>query len=780
MDAAIEMNWRMFEGAECGKNPDAVLKNSWFLGKHRMENTKQIKILTVALAACLLAGFCNAAEVTVGPYVHFYERGKVTVFWKTDTAVASIIDYGARHSLSDPPDLSLQVQDAAAKTDHQLDVPIKPESLYNYRITAGAQQDSTYEFYSAFDYGPDPFPGGDNPYPPDALTPLYAQAAQYIADQLQFTKGYCIDYGCGQGRLAYELAKRTDLKIIGFEADPAKVAAARNALHQADIYGTRVTVIQADLSNLDCTDYSANLIVSDKMIADGICSGTAAEMFRILRPAGGMAILGQPPSCPSPLSEATLDAWLGAYGNAVTNAGSVWAIINRPALAGAGEWTHNWANPAATTCSEDTVVAYPAKMAWYGQPGPRYIVDRHHRPGCSLYKDGRLVVPGLHRVMAVDAYNGARLWDLSVPNSVRVGVMKDAGWVALASDYTYVAAWDDCVGLNPDTGQPTLFFAAPQEISGQTLDWGYLATDGDQLFGSAQKENASRIGHDLRISESEWGFIYQIYKDNQAIVTSRYLFCFDRDDDSSTPWIYKQGGSANSAIINPTICISDDAVYFIESRNSSAYNDADGRVTLATLFNGNNEYLVKLNRTNGNVIWARQFNFSFANVAWLHYADNKVFATGSWGTSPNWTYGVYAFGAGDGYLEPAWTTNPQTFPDDNMGDDFHGGQDKHPAIVGNSIYWQRDHKFNLQTGATQSGFSLGQSGCGTMSTTANYAFTRSAMTALTGGGGNLCSEIRDGCYINTIGAGGMALVPESSSGCVCYYPMQASMGFIPN
>ncbi len=736
-------------------------------------------ILTVVLFAGFLVGVCHAAEVTVGPYVHFYERGKVTVFWKTDTAVASIIDYGMRHALSDPADLTQHhVEDAAAKTDHALEITIRPETLYNYRITAGGSLDSTYEFYSAFDYGVDPFPGGADPYTPDALTPLYAEAAQYIADQLQFSKGYCIDYGCGDGRLAYELAKRTDLKIIGFESDPVKVAAARNALHQADIYGTRVTIIQADLSNLDCTDYSANLIVSGRMIADGACSGSAAEMFRILRPDGGVAILGQPAGCPSPLSEATLDGWLGAYGNAVTSAGAVWATINRAALAGAGEWTHNWGNIAATTCSEDTAVTAPVKMAWYGQPGPRYIVDRHHRPGCSLYKDGRLVVPGLHRVMAVDAYNGARLWDLSVPNSVRVGVMKDAGWVALASDYTYVAAWDDCVGLNSDTGEPTLFFAAPQEISGETLDWGYLATDGDQLFGTAQKEDASRIGHSLDLGVNGW--ISQVYHDGQTIITSRYLFCFDRDDDSSTPWVYKQGSTANSAIINPTICISDDAVYFIESRNASAYNDADGRVTLATLFSGSNEYLVKLNRTNGNVIWARQFDFPFQHVAWLQYADNKVFATGTWTTA--WTYGVYAFGAGDGYLEPAWTTNPRTF-NAAMSDGYHGGQDKHPAIVGNSIYWQPGYKYSVQTGAVQSGFSLGQSGCGTMSTTANYAFNRGGspyMTGLAGGSWNLCGETRVGCYINTIGAGGMVLVPESGSGCSCYYVMQASMGFLPN
>jgi len=739
-----------------------------------MKEAKLKKFLILATGWTILCGACFGAEVTVGPYVHFYERGEVAIFWKTDTATASTVDYGIK------PDMSLRVEESTAKTDHELVVPVKPVTLYNYRIMIGSTAEAEGEFYTAFDYGPEPFPAGPSPYPTDSLTPLYAQAADYIAAQLQFSKGYCIDYGCGEGRLAYELAKRTDLKIIGFEDDPVKVAAARNALHDADIYGARVTVMQADLSSLDCSDYSANLIVSDRMIASGTCPGTASEMFRVLRPDGGLAMLGQPPDCPSALSEGTLDNWLGAYGDAVASSNGVWTKIERGALPGAGEWSHNWANPAATTCSDDTDVAYPVKMLWYGQPGPRYIIDRHHRPGCSLYKKGHLVVPGLHRVMAVDAYNGSRLWDLAVGNSGRVGVLKDAGWVALASDYVYAAASDDCVGLDAETGRPTLFFAAPQPISGETLDWGYLATEGDQLIGSGQKAGASRIGHSFDLGAG--GHISQVYHDNQTIICSRYLFGLDRDDDSAAPvWVYKRGSGAASAIPNPAICVTSDAVYFIESRNSSAYNDSDGRVTLGALFSGNNEYLVKVSRSDGSVVWAKQFNFPFQHVVWLQYADGKVFASGTWGTA--WTYGVYAFKASDGSLDPAWSTNPRTF-NAAMSDGYHGGQDKHPAIVGNSIYWQPNFRFNVQTGSSQSwSGGTSQSNCGTMATSANYAFNRGGgnprMSSLSGGGWTLCSETRVGCYINIVPAGGLVLVPESGSGCVCSYSMQASMAFMP-
>jgi SAM-dependent methyltransferase len=727
--------------------------------------------------ACLLA-ICSAAKaasVVVGPYVHFYNRGEVTVFWKTDAPVASIIDYGMK------PDLSQRVEDPTPKTDHELAIPVRPATVYTYRIDAGGTTTATYEFYSAFDYGPDPFPAGPSPYPPDSLTALYEQAAQYIADQLQFAKGYCIVYGCGEGRLAYEIAKRTDLKIIGFEEQAGKVAAARAALHQADVYGSRITVLQASLSALPCSDFSANLVVSETAIAQGTCPGTAAEMFRILRPAGGVAILGQPPGCPNPLSRTALENWLNAGGLTYTiteDTNGLWAHVNRAPLSGAGEWSHPWANPAATTCSEDTAIAYPVQMLWFGEPGPRYIIDRHHRPGCSLYKDGHLVVPGLHRVMAMDAYNGARLWDVAVPSSGRVGVMKDAGWVVLASDYAYLAASDDCVGLDAHTGRPTLFFQASQQIPGQTCDWGYLATDGDLLFGSGQKAGASRIGHSFDLGAD--GYISQVYHDNQPIVTSRYLFCFDRHNTTAPLWVYKYDSGANSVIINPAICVSNDAVYFVESRNPAAVSDIDGRVTLSVLLDSNYEYLVKLNRNTGAIVWQQQVNLPFQHVIWLHYADNKVLATGTSGGSP-WSHSIYAFRVSDGALDPAWTTNPVTFTA-AMSDDYHGGQDKHPAIVGSSIYWQPSYKYNLTTGALQSWGGVGQGGCGTINTSANYAFNRSGnpgMHSLSGGSWGLCSETRVGCYINIVPAGGLVLVPESGSGCTCGYPLQASMAFQP-
>jgi len=38
---------------------------------------------------------------------------------------------------------------------------------------------------------------------------------------------------------------------------------------------------------------------------------------------------------------------------------------------------------------------------------------------------------------------------------------------------------------------------------------------------------------------------------------------------------------------------------------------------------------------------------------------------------------------------------------------------------------------------------------------------------------------RPGCWINIIPAGGLVLIPESSSGCTCGYALQSSMAYAP-
>jgi len=240
----------------------------------------------------------------------------------------------------------------------------------------------------------------DAPYREDTLAPMYAKAADAIVAQTGSDKGFCLVLGSERGRLAYELAKRTGLRIVGIDPDPSNVAAARRALDAAGMYG-RVTFEQGPLDKLMYSDYFANLIVSDTVLMSGKPVGDPSEVFRVLKPCGGKVCLGQPAGSAG-MNASAMAAWLakapGAPEPKLTNADGVWVLLERGPLEGAGKWTHLYADTANTACSDDELVKGPLGVLWFGEPGPQYMVERHARTVAPVAMDGRLsVAPGASR-----------------------------------------------------------------------------------------------------------------------------------------------------------------------------------------------------------------------------------------------------------------------------------------------------------------------------------------------------------------------------------------------
>jgi outer membrane protein assembly factor BamB len=282
-----------------------------------------------------------------------------------------------------------------------------------------------------------------NPYPQGELTELYAEAAKYIVEQTAINKGYCLVLDSGKGQLAYELARLTDLKIIGIEQDPDKISVARKALDKAGLYG-RVVIHQGSPVKLSYTEYFANLIVSDRALRTGKLPASAEEVFRLLRPYGGVVALGQPTGKRNKddlkkWGQASIPGWKVQKGDKI-----VWGLGRRGKLKGAGEWTHTYAEPGNTACSKDELIKGNTTIQWFGRPGPRHMIDRHHRNVPPLFKDGRLFIPGDDIVFAVDAYNGTIQWQVEIPDSRRLGVFLDCGSMAVDEKLLYLVAEDKC------------------------------------------------------------------------------------------------------------------------------------------------------------------------------------------------------------------------------------------------------------------------------------------------------------------------------------------------
>lgn len=362
----------------------------------------------------------KALHFAGGPYVRHVATGEVSISWQTENPGAAAFEYGGSPALGKriqvPPETGLHSVHLAG---------LKPKATYSFRVTraeAGRPLRATQPvaFDSTTDLPPGVRPTGPSPYPEDDPSPLYECAARRIAERFGVMRGSCLDSGCGGGRLAYELAKRTDLQIIGVEEDANKAAAARAALDKAGLDGVRVTVHCAPLSHLPYASCFATLMVSGRTVASGRLPTSRAEVFRVLRPYGGSACFGQP-AMRRTLTRTEVVRWSGSVSNGrwrIEEDDGLWITTRRGSLRGSGEWIHLYADAANTACSGDRLRA-PVHVQWFGRPRPRNMGDRHHRASRTRLGKG-VILDGIYYdhkppvtseyLFCLDRRTGKRRW----------------------------------------------------------------------------------------------------------------------------------------------------------------------------------------------------------------------------------------------------------------------------------------------------------------------------------------------------------------------------------
>ena len=606
-----------------------------------------------------------------------------------------------------------------------------------------------------------------NPYLDDSLTKLYIRAAKLITEQTGITKGYCLVLDNGSGRLAYELARKTDLKIVGVEKNSSQITAAQTALDKAGLYG-RVVVHQKESDKLPYTQYFANLITSDQALRTGELPASPDEVFKVLRPYGGTVALVLPAD---KFNRQKLQTWGQPFLNDwnVQNMGEiVLAWASRKELEGAGEWTHIYAEPGNVACSGDTIVKGYMAVQWFGQPGPRDMIDRHHRNIPPLVKDGRLFAPGDNVVFAVDAYNGTIEWKIEVPNSRRLGAFLDCGSMAVDEKFLYLAAEDKCHAFDVETGQRQIPYKLPQLISSEPRQWGLVAYTDNILFGSGRRKGASYTETSYEADDSLW------YRDMKVVV-SDYLFAMDKTKRRLL-WKYKSG-----LVLNTTIAIGGGRIYFIETNSPKAMADTLGRMPVKTLFDGGDQYLTALDTGTVEVLFKETIDVSnFEEPVYINYAKDILLLSGSRLDGRSIHYYYNAYDARSGKL--LWQKDHNT---KLAIDGSHGEYNRHPTIIDETVYaWP--YTYTLKTGEKVEGWEFDRHGhgCGGVSASAQCLFWRGSNPWMydlgpNGGPRQLNKVSRPGCWINIIPAGGLVLIPESSSGCTCGFPIQTSMAFIP-
>lgn len=562
----------------------------------------------------------------------------------------------------------------------------------------------------------------------------YASAAEEIIRLTGVTEGYAVDLGCGDGALAYELARRTRLQIYAIERNPQLVRQAREKLDRAGLYGSRVTVHLGDPANSKYPNYFADLAVSGRSIASGDLPNEQ-EMLRLNRPSGGLA-------CTGPV-------------------GSMQTRVRGP-LNGAGAWTHQYADAANTAVSADDLVKSPLGMLWFRDYEGIELPMRHGRGPAPLFSNGRLFIMGLHGVYAINAYNGHPLWDYSIPDILRAydqhhlaGTSITGGKFCIDEDALYIRHDDRCLRLHAVTGKKLAEYTLPQALAGRTNTWGFVAVSDGALFGSvANEEHVVKFPY----SRGEKPSMEELFSESTA------LFAMDAAT-GRLRWIYR----AKHSIRHNAIAIGDGRVCLID--RPAAQDDLLDQQRRRGIESGERTVseLITLDAATGEVLWRKSDGIFGTLLAMsvehdallMSYQRTRFQLTSERGGK--WA----AYRVSDGKM--LW--------------EIKADYASRPILNGRTIYAQPG-AWDLLTGERKD-FTLTRSyGCSIVAGSKNLLTFRSAtlgfrdltrpdaMTENYGG-------IRPGCWLNAISAGGLLLMPDDSDKCTCSYLNKAYIALQP-
>ena len=632
-----------------------------------------------------------------------------------------------------------------------------------------------------------------NPFPKNADEKRIAAAAEAILKTTGVKSGFCLVLGSDSGRLAFELAKRSELKVYGIEPNARKVAESRRLLLSSGFYGHRVTIHQADLNDIPYSNYFADLIVSESFLRTGNVPGDPKRIARHLKPVGGVIAFGHPSGL-NDKTKRSVDSWLVgtrlAKESTTARKGN-WVLLTRGRLPNAGDWTHLYGNAGNIASTEDRRVQGGLGVLWYGDPGPGKMVNRHEGAVGPLAVNGKLFVQGMDSVMAYDAYNGRFLWEFGNKEAQRTGVFQNynPGNLVASLDALFVMVKNRCVELDAKTGKVRRIHTLPKAKTKGEHQWGYVAFSNGVLYGTAtvRKELSSRLRRRGRKTNDATDAVFAI-----DVKTGKHL------------WTY-QGKS----ISHHTIAFGPDRAYFVDAtltpqqradfikQDKTELKKLKGearRIAEARLKRQDLRMAVAINARTGKTVWSRPIDVTDCSKIGigggeltLMYQNNVLILCGANANGHYWRQFIkgdfkqrrlLALKAGSG--DKLWSRDanyrhrPIIIEDQIIAEpwsfDLYTGVQKtrpHP-LTGRSVPWSI-----IRPGHH----------CGMLTGCPSMLLFRSKSTAFydlkSDSGTRHFAGHRLGCWINAIPANGLVMIPEASAGCVCLFSIASTITMEP-
>lgn len=690
------------------------------------------------------------------PQLDYTAAGPV-VRWTTTTPTATILEYGNGSSLTN------RYENYALTTQHEVlltSIPQGGDLSFAVVVLQNGMESRSQNFSASgsFDLRPPRVAdqggfvtGGSNA----------ADAAALLGTLANGGKGWCLDVGCGDGKLAFEVARQSEMMVVAIDSNSANINAARAFLAERGVLGSRVIVMQVadyNLASIPFRPHTFNLITNaGSFKGSGI--GSLSIYQSLLKP---------------------------THGRLVTGPAASLAVVTKPRPSTFGSWTHQYGNPANTTYGGEEMAnaTYPSgitttsqtQIQWIGKPGGSFTLDRGIRQGSPLSANGRFYALGEQRVIAMDSHNGYVLWSKLIPGLARFNVIRDCSNIAADDNALYAATGGECWRVDGDTGVHQVQKVTKPSRTDITWHWGMVIRDGDHLLGTAVSSEASY--------RKWWGPQYWY---DSTTGTDTYIVCgdnlFSRNPQTGAEnWTYSGG-----LILHPTVTVANNRIIFLESRNATAQTATSRMLPMATLAANNGIWMVALDLATGNKLWEFQRTVTGGTPCiYGTQADGKYLVTAS--NSADSKYYLYAYDAATGAL--SWSAN-HAWRSSN-----HAGHHQHPVVF-NGLIYQEPKVYTLATGALTATTMPTRNSCSTFVAIKNGLIHRGDQTqhyglSATHYGGNLSiwnptantrtlwNRMRPNCWISTVGGDGCVLVQDGAAGCSCGPWYETTVALSPN
>ncbi len=222
------------------------------------------------------------------------------------------------------------------------------------------------------------------------------------------TEGYSLVFGGEDIKLLKGLISGTDLNVIVYERDHARVNNLREYFDNAGITSDRLSFLHYTGKISPLPKYFSSLtIINDPCYLEGGDDEVLEQVYDITRPYGGKVVMNFKGKEREKITESI--TLLDLPGANIKDK-SIPVIIREGPLPGASPWTHNYGDIANTVKSDDKLVKAPLGILWFGGNSNLDVLPRHgHGPGEQVI-DGRLIIQGINSISARDVYTGRVLW----------------------------------------------------------------------------------------------------------------------------------------------------------------------------------------------------------------------------------------------------------------------------------------------------------------------------------------------------------------------------------